>query len=485
MEKLDAAEKSRDDYEKVDESTVVDYTNQADSDNENSHIRLRTAINVSKLLERDGVFLDPEIDTEALDEEEKGRSYFLGADENIEDLLNTMYQDDSDDGDDSSPFERKAAKMTNLLPDGGVKKKLLSAGLECDGSVPDKATVTIQYSLSLESQDEPFDSTYVRGRSERYKVDEGALLPGLEIAIKSMKKREKSEFLIEPQYYLGSMGCPPRIPGDAQVLAVVEMLDFVQEGLAEALLALMPEERGRKYDYEAVEKVAAREHTDGNNYTIKEEWKLAAKRYERGCKLLEDADLPNDDVEKRQQRLLMKLYLNRAHCYIKIQWPKKACLVLQDALVIEPKNAKALYRMGRAKRMLCNFAESRRYLVRALNVEPNDETIGRELADLDKQLKREQDNERALCSRMFGASVAAAAAETQSKVDSTFKDEEYEDIVEQLNEFKKNSQDKELVLPTGFSLDELRVIRSLVTQLNLQLEPVEGGRNPDQWKVVK
>ena len=33
--------------------------------------------------------------------------------------------------------------------------------------------------------------------------------------MKSMRKSEKAEFLLSPEYAFGSMGCPPRIPPDA------------------------------------------------------------------------------------------------------------------------------------------------------------------------------------------------------------------------------------------------------------------------------
>ena len=42
-----------------------------------------------------------------------------------------------------------------------------------------------------------------------------------------------------------------------------------------------------------------------------------------------------------------------------------------------------------------------RYFLKALALRPDDEDIGRELAMIDRQLKIEQDNERALCRRMF------------------------------------------------------------------------------------
>lgn len=125
--------------------------------------------------------------------------------------------------------------------------------------------------------------------------------------------------------------------------------------------------------------------------------------------------------EKRQKHLLLKLYLNRSHCFIKLHMPKKACLDLQKVLSMEPRNAKALYRMGRAKRMLGNNSEaemsvdllnncilaltcifvSTRYLKRAQKLAPNDESIGHELVSLDAQIRKEREAQRILYQKMF------------------------------------------------------------------------------------
>ena len=43
--------------------------------------------------------------------------------------------------------------------------------------------------------------------------------------------------------------------------------------------------------------------------------------------------------------------------------------------------------------------------MKALALRPDDEDIGRELAVIDRQVKIEQDNERALCRRMFDNQV--------------------------------------------------------------------------------
>lgn len=44
---------------------------------------------------------------------------------------------------------------------------------------------------------------------------DGQTLPGFNIAVASMHKKEQARFLIAPQYGMGERGCPPRIPGGA------------------------------------------------------------------------------------------------------------------------------------------------------------------------------------------------------------------------------------------------------------------------------
>ena len=147
-------------------------------------------------------------------------------------------------------------------------------------------------------------------------------------------------------------------------------------------------------------------------------------------KLLEDSPLADEAEELRQLRLLLKLRLNRSQCLIKLCWPKKACIELAKALEMDPKNTKALFRMGRAKKMigkhksywnksaLCsmgrqgilyfntiafagNRPDAKKYLLRAQKEAPNDPDINHELWALDREIRRDERNERILCTRMF------------------------------------------------------------------------------------
>jgi len=498
-----------------DEELVVDHTQVSGGDHK---IRLKYGLDPAKLM-NDGVILEPEIDpdlmTAAGDARYEGQqppSTFLqelrdADEETVARAVNGLdlnLDDDEDedgisDGSGDTSFEAKGRRMTAVTDDGGVKKRVIKPGLECEGAVPNGGTVTVHYNLYLEGcEDEPFDSTRIRGKAERFKLDDGQLLPGLEIALKTMKNQEKAIFLIGPNYAYGPMGCPPRIPGNTSIMAKVEMLDFVHEGEADCLLAMAPKERSQKYCYNDIEKAASREHTEGNSLHKKGEYKLAARRYDRGAKLLEDVELSNDGEEQRQRRQLLKLYLNAAHCYLKVQWPKQACLKLQAALEIDPQSAKGLYRLGRAKRDLANYDEARRCFLKAQAVS-DDPAIGRELASLDRMLKAERDNERALARRMMGSAAAnwQRGGQNMNNRESSTTDEDYEEIYNQLKAFKKSKScgpetegeeedGEELVLPPGMSADNIQVARRLAEKIGgLRLISFTGAQNKKQWKIVR
>ena len=84
-------------------------------------------------------------------------------------------------------------------------------------------------------------------------------------------------------------------------------MDFAEEGEAEAMLAFAPEDRGKNHSFEQILEVVKKEHKEGNRYTKKQEYRLAVKCFERGVRLLEDAELANDDHEAIQKTELKKL----------------------------------------------------------------------------------------------------------------------------------------------------------------------------------
>ena len=196
------------------ESDVADFASFTE-DNPNYTVRLKSGIEVDQLLRAEGVILEPD-ETELNQAEEEGKSYFDVANvKELEEILKSQAADlagnqDDEENDNLTTFQRRAIGMMDLREDGYVKKRILKPGLECDGIVPERSAVIIHYSCMIEDQDEPYDSTYLRSRPERHRLGSGVLLPGIEIAVLSMKKCEKSEFIIQPQLAYGPIGCPPR-----------------------------------------------------------------------------------------------------------------------------------------------------------------------------------------------------------------------------------------------------------------------------------
>ena len=114
-------------------------------------------------------------------------------------------------------FETIANTMKSLTPCGSVKKEII---VESSTRLPDLPTMAhFKYISFLEYGERPVDSTYLRNVVEKVFLPENPsdsddleIIPGLYFALKSMRKGEKSIFLISPNYAFGELGIFPRIP---------------------------------------------------------------------------------------------------------------------------------------------------------------------------------------------------------------------------------------------------------------------------------
>lgn len=105
------------------------------------------------------------------------------------------------------------------------------------------AQVMVHYVGYFEYRDEPFDSTYSCGKPRTLRLGQSWIIPGLEIGISSMQKHEISVFLIHPDLAYKTFGCPPRIPPNEEVVFVVQLTDYVDDGCALTYRDLTAEEK--------------------------------------------------------------------------------------------------------------------------------------------------------------------------------------------------------------------------------------------------
>ena len=453
------------------EDDAVDYTNSRYRDSENLYnVRISNGISIRDL-HSNGVVFSPEIDNNA-NYEETQRNYYTNHTEELESILKSAGERVTiiEEAEYLNDFESVRRLMTNVTGDGGVMKRVIKEGIQTAGSVPDNGTIKIHYSMHLEGQDEPYDSSILRGKPEKYKIGEGQLLIGLERGILTMKKKEKAQLLIDCNYAFGQLGCPPRIPAEAQLLANVELLDFVEDGKAESMLSVPSEERGKQFSFDEIMKAVDVEHKCGNNAVRNLEWKIASRHYERGTKLLQETSLANQVQEDRSRKLLLKLYLNAAHCYIKLQWPRKACTACKEALEIE-ENTKALYRFGKAKRMLEDLEGARALLIRAQRKAPQDMNIADELRSLEDQVVRDREKEKLLCTNMFGK----IKSERKEKVEQGL----FNMIYSELQLFKDQPEKEMSLSKDQFStFQQWKALSLAASELGLSVTEIAGAGGP-------
>jgi len=103
--------------------------------------------------------------------------------------------------------------------------------------------------------------------------------------------------------------------------------------------------------------------------------------------------------------------LNRAQASLACHRPKSTCSDANKVLdlLCDTKDqaemrykAKAYYRMGMAKRKLGDMETAMHFLEKARKLSPTDSSVGRAIADLDKYLYNQRENEKAFYKKMFG-----------------------------------------------------------------------------------
>ena len=100
--------------------------------------------------------------------------------------------------------------------------------------------------------------------------------------------------------------------------------------------------------------------------------------------MLENRSAKNEEEDVKMSGIRKKLYLNMSQVYLKMNKPKKSIYYCKLVLMSEEDNIKALYRYGKALRVLQDFDRSRSYLMKAMRLQPTNTEIVRELEKLNE-----------------------------------------------------------------------------------------------------
>jgi len=104
----------------------------------------------------------------------------------------------------------------------------------------------------------------------------------------------------------------------------------------------------------------------------------------------------------RARQCAIAVSSNAAMCKLKLG-QHDACVEICDAILrMDVKNVKAMYRKALGLRALGEVADAENCLRDALEIEPKDSAILREISDIARERKKEQEQEKRLARKMFG-----------------------------------------------------------------------------------
>lgn len=367
------------------------------------------------------------------------------------------------------PFAELRLLMTNIGHD--IYKKVVKKPVD-NLEIQGRCRVTITYNAYMENDTTAFDSTFMRGDHKVFITEAHEVLEGLELAVKSMKRGEESQFVIPYNLLFGERGCEPRIKKKADALFVIQLVKFSEIGNDEATESVNPEDK-RKYKVmigKIMEvKASGMDHFRQGSYV------KAANIFHRAINRLEMCQLTDAEEEKEQQQHLITLYINAMNCYNKMDQPKKACSAFRDLgrLTDTKKNVKALYQHGKALTDLGEFVRAMEALKRADQLKPNDPDIAKQMKILDIKFDKHKKSETSLWRKAFGN-------EEQNSSESYDVTENFKaEIIRSVTAFKNDEKASKHDMPLRLTRDEQAFIQNYVKDHHMKLltPEIQGNRS--------
>ena len=234
-----------------------------------------------------------------------------------------------------------SSEYINLTDNGEVKKKIIKEGEGEAIGENKEATVTyvgkIDGKIFQETYKEPF----------KFTIGNREVIKGWEIGVKTMKKGEKSEFIIEHDYAYGNEPYGDLVPPKATVTFEIELLE-INPPVKKLIDMDLPEKinRAKIIKNEGIEKFKEKDI------------KWANEKFNKAIYYLEGLD-PNNEENKEGIDLLLSLYSNIANCCNQLGDYKRVIKVTEAGIKIK-KMPKLFYFRALAEAYINNIDEAER-----------------------------------------------------------------------------------------------------------------------------
>ncbi|XP_042897020.1 peptidyl-prolyl cis-trans isomerase D [Parasteatoda tepidariorum] len=142
----------------------------------------------------------------------------------------------------------------------------------------------------------------------------------------------------------------------------------------------------------------------GNIYFKKDDYYSAVRKYKKSLRYLNKLHELHENVpnlDKRTSPIVVPCILNSAACKLKLKQYDRALEDCDEALDIDPTNAKALYRRGQAFHALSDYDRSLTDLLAARKIAPHDKSVMAEIAAVRGEMQAYKARERQVYSKLF------------------------------------------------------------------------------------
>ncbi len=168
----------------------------------------------------------------------------------------------------------------------------------------------LHYYGYFEHRDEPFDTSFKRRRPFEFRLGKCEVLPGIDLAVSTMQRRERAKFIISSDLLYGELGCAPHIPESSWCLYVIELLTT-----NEPSTVIHDDQLTRNKqpidDFAKRIRLAQSLRNTGNEEYANGQLDRALRSYNKARQLIHNkVTLIDGKHEEQYHQLLLKLHLN-------------------------------------------------------------------------------------------------------------------------------------------------------------------------------
>lgn len=316
---------------------------------------------------------------------------------------------------EKKPVERRIEDETyqEILGNKSLLKKITQYGDQTRSEFSRRPMggqmVTISYEAYLVNEHDQSPGKLVDHNDNlNFILGDGDVISGLDMIVALMDKDEKCEMIAESRHAYGALGKQPDIPANATLLYKIHLKDFHD---ITDLNMMFPVERLSLADAKKLR---------GNFHYNRQDFHLAILSYKKGLAYFNEENLRGDELDddlKKFNEISQALSMNLALSYYKIGECRDALEALDQVIRVKKNHVKALYIKGKILLQTGETDDAIRTLNTALQLDPENTDIKKELTKAQTKQKLQYENEKKLYKKMISGVSTQQENNSSSRLD--------------------------------------------------------------------